>query len=453
VYVALLDVADLMVRGGNAMGKQQRTLDWRFLDEKGLDDQAWQTVLRPFTGTDHEMGREPGAYKARGLDRWWQFLVLMIVILVVSLWYHPWQSSGKIGAPSEIVYSKQLVSIEEPKPSVPDALSCLRRTLAPNFPGVNGFCGSPDDSQAPFRGPAQWMETGYFVYRFQPQDAAAVAEVATQMDAVYSTLRKDLGLPAAGKQLTITVRAEDIQLLSLHTPPAGSDLTAHSPDLAKSQVEFSPAEILHQSVVYLLGEQVLAERFGKELGQPTLSDPFASGWSPLIGALRLWQLGDAGGPLATLQRDLVTWLYGDADVALPDRYGHICNLYQMWRLTPLMMSIPLTCTTIDPIGHRAQPPLDLRGLGRSAAGSTLGSSEIEQRAKVIALETVLEYVVATYGREHLPVFIHQLSQHEDWDTVIPAVFKTPVDKFQEGWRRLEVHQLLSDPALSITSVY
>jgi hypothetical protein len=60
---------------------------------------------------------------------------------------------------------------------------------------------------------------------------------------------------------------------------------------------------------------------------------------------------------------------------------------------------------------------------------------MEQRAQVIALETVFEYVVATYGREKLPVLIDQLSRGNDWDSIVRTVFWTTLDEFQEGWRR------------------
>jgi hypothetical protein len=100
-----------------------------------------------------------------------------------------------------------------------------------------------------------------------------------------------------------------------------------------------------------------------------------------------------------------------------------------------MMSIPLTCTNIDPIQGRVQPPLVLRRLGRTAVDPIQDLTEIEQRAQVIALETVFEYVVATYGREQLPVLIGQLRRTGDWDAIVPAAFGTTADAFQEGWLR------------------
>jgi hypothetical protein len=372
------------------MGKQRQSFDWHFCDEEGANEQEWQTGSKDL---NLYYQSQPA-----GAARWPQGVLLLLVLLFVLLWHHAWQSASQKDRPTKVSLTKQ-------------------------------------PAQAALWGPEQFLATRHFVYRFRRQDVTAVAEVARHMDVIYSTRRQDLGLLPAGKRITITVRVRDIQPLDQVTLSEHPDLTAPSPSLVQSQRGLSPAAVLQQSVVYLLGEQLLAEKFAGEPSQPSLSDQFFSSGSPLIGALRLWQLWHTDGPLATLRQDLVTWLYGDADIALPDHYEHICGLHQVWGLTPLMMSIPLTCTNIEPIQGRVQPPLDLRRLGRTAVDPIQGLTEIEQRAQVIALETVFEYVVATYGRAQLPVLIGQLRRTGDWDAIVPAVFGTTVDAFEEGWLR------------------
>jgi hypothetical protein len=62
----------------------------------------------------------------------------------------------------------------------------------------------------------------------------------------------------------------------------------------------------------------------------------------------------------------------------------------------------------------------------------------------VAMETVLEYVVATYGRDHLPRLITALDEHDGWLSLIPAVFGIPAADFEEGWQAYLADQYGSD---------
>src|SRR5205823_6624277 len=42
--------------------------------------------------------------------------------------------------------------------------------------------------------------------------------------------------------------------------------------------------------------------------------------------------------------------------------------------------------------------------------------------QAVALATLVEYAVATYGRERLPALMAGLGQYESWDTLLPAVY-------------------------------
>jgi hypothetical protein len=52
----------------------------------------------------------------------------------------------------------------------------------------------------------------------------------------------------------------------------------------------------------------------------------------------------------------------------------------------------------------------------------------------IAVATLIEYAVATYGRERLPALVASLSQHNNWETLIPAVYGVSAAEFEAGWQ-------------------
>lgn len=52
----------------------------------------------------------------------------------------------------------------------------------------------------------------------------------------------------------------------------------------------------------------------------------------------------------------------------------------------------------------------------------------------VALATLIEYAVITYGRERLPMLVAGLSQHAGWETLVPAVFNVSAAEFEAGWQ-------------------
>jgi hypothetical protein len=54
--------------------------------------------------------------------------------------------------------------------------------------------------------------------------------------------------------------------------------------------------------------------------------------------------------------------------------------------------------------------------------------------QTLALATLIEYVVTTYGREQLPALLAALGQHESWETLIPAIYGVSAIEFEAGWQ-------------------
>ncbi|HMN29643.1 MAG TPA: hypothetical protein PKE45_15950, partial [Caldilineaceae bacterium] len=57
-----------------------------------------------------------------------------------------------------------------------------------------------------------------------------------------------------------------------------------------------------------------------------------------------------------------------------------------------------------------------------------------QPGKTVALATLIEYAVTTYGRERLPALVAGLGQYDSWETLVPAVFGVSVAQFERGWQ-------------------
>jgi hypothetical protein len=56
------------------------------------------------------------------------------------------------------------------------------------------------------------------------------------------------------------------------------------------------------------------------------------------------------------------------------------------------------------------------------------------------METVVEYVVARYGRDALPRLVTALGGHASWHTLIPALFGVSAEEFESGWQAYVIAQ-------------
>jgi hypothetical protein len=90
-------------------------------------------------------------------------------------------------------------------------------------------------------------------------------------------------------------------------------------------------------------------------------------WMTLTSALRLWMIWQHDAPLSVGRHDVVRWLLLEVpepqqrnEKSLPLSYVTICATFRLWNLKPVALSIPISCTSADPITpapHRAFPQL------------------------------------------------------------------------------------------------
>jgi hypothetical protein len=256
-------------------------------------------------------------------------------------------------------------------------------------------------------------------------------------------MRRDFGSSAtdAPSKLTIEVATDGLpEGYALNS--AKRTITVSSPTLLSVPVEMTATTVFYQSVVYPLASLVVADLVDHYPGRWYL--PFVM-WEPLIRALRLWGLWEDNGPLAVGHDEVVHWLYQnaqaaglDARQALPAGYERLCRTYRVWGVSPEDMFIPLNCKEL---GESQRAPMVSPALATwlveltYVAGYHMGDvPPIKAASRVVALETVIEYIVAIYGRDHLPRLIAALPAHTSWHTLVPAVFGVSADEFETGWQ-------------------
>ncbi len=258
---------------------------------------------------------------------------------------------------------------------------------------------------ADFWGPQRTLETAHFRFVFHRRDAEAVAAVAGEIDELYAALRSDAGLIASptpcetdmprstGEESTCEESDTAGKLLTIEVVPrtdvmywrfTDERLTVPSPALMPVPVDLPDVIRLRQSILYPLARQVLDEALQQRRVQPQ--------WQPVAYGLHLWLIWN--------------------DNSLPSAWRyHVEGLLQK----RLKANTPLHLSDLLSSGAEKWWDREGRWLHTMAAG------------------TVVEYIVATYGRERLPALVRGLGEHENWDTLIPAVFGVPVVEFEAGW--------------------
>jgi hypothetical protein len=171
----------------------------------------------------------------------------------------------------------------------------------------------------------------------------------------------------------------------------------------------------------------------------------------LLGGVRLWQVWQGDLPLASWREPLVQWVYSDARAWLPEQAEVVpsfrtefCAMHRLWMTTPLSLQVPSTCyDTIDQaerfLSWRSiyEPPLSLAQVPLMTLEMALQPYPMSwsaHPAATVALATVMEYAAATYGPKRIGVLVAEVSEHESWATLIPAVFDVSAEEFEAGWQ-------------------
>ncbi|MFZ4656808.1 MAG: hypothetical protein ACOYNY_07350 [Caldilineaceae bacterium] len=293
------------------------------------------------------------------------------------------------------------------------------------------------------------LATPYFLYHFRQQDAASVRAVAPVVDAIYTTLWRNLGLPIKPMpdKLVIAVRVEQL----LEQTPVAFDtqrsLSVPSPAHYLAPVALGDVDLLAQSIALpLLAHGLAQARAHHQIGPA---------WQPLLDGFYLWQVWDLDLPLATWRETVVQWQYRDLPateagqlIRLPERYQELCAAHKRWLQSPVQLYIPLLCAgrnqedghwhawrAAAPLTHLAQLAVPLPMNGREGATVLIGPPLYTNHpGQTVALTTLIAYTVQTHGQEALPLLLAELGDATSWETLLPAAFGVSTAEFEAGWQ-------------------
>jgi hypothetical protein len=308
-------------------------------------------------------------------------------------------------------------------------------------------------------GPERSLQTPYFIFHFRQNDAAAVVAVAPQIDALYTTMQRNLGLttspvglasPFAGEKLVIEVSVTSQPGRAAFERRMYDRFVVPSPAVYWAPVEVTDAELLAQSITLPLFDHLLA--------QASQHYQMGPSWQALLNGLYLWLVWDVDLPLATWRDEVVRWIYVDLPavgpgqpLVLPERSAALCAAHKLWLPSPVHMNIPLICASPEweelyswrlrePPMRLAQLAAPLRPEEYAFPPSAIVTIKPPHEGDAVALATLVDYAVTAFGRERLPALLAGLGQYESWDTLIPAVFGVSTAEFEMGWQAyLETH--------------
>lgn len=318
-------------------------------------------------------------------------------------------------------------------------------------------------------GPIRTLQIPHFTILYPAVDADAVYETASKLERLYAKLRADFGVPAveANAVYTIEVAAGGTSSLFATSPskrtiriPARSStgntievsaggemalfvisasqrtISVLSPSTLSAPEEITAADLLYQAIVYPLAHLTLQEsiaiRLDREQNYVTIS--------PVQSALILWEFWDEGGPLTNGRDDIMRWVYKNSinesrQHTLPDGWRSICRAYHIWRATPWYTSIPLTCSQFDTSVLMPWPPptLDTKWPQPTSQSGQYSNTEPPFHS-TLTMVTIIDYIVATYGREKLPELATALVENPNKEQLIPTLFGCSVAEFEAGWQ-------------------
>lgn len=297
-------------------------------------------------------------------------------------------------------------------------------------------------------GTPQRLTTPSFVITFRSRDMQTVTTVAPQLEHLYTTMRRNFGLPLTPPEKKLLIDISVTQRPGAPAMPASQPGTFQvaSPALYLAPVAVTEEQLLAQSLALLLVTYVL-DRVDEYYALPPP-------WQPLENGLRLWQLWALDLPLAAWRAEIVQWLYitipaTDANqrIDAPPHAEALCRTHQLWMANPWQLYIPVWCNGSQPLRKlyqtwwgRRQPPVQLAQLllplpSHEYAQTASIAERTAYPGQTVALTTLIEYTVATYGHEALPTALAGLRQHEQWATLIPAVYGVSSAEFEAGWQR------------------
>lgn len=290
-------------------------------------------------------------------------------------------------------------------------------------------------------GPERSLETPNFLFRYLQNDESTVKAIAPQIETLYTTLHRNFGLlmvPAAEKLLIeISVAQNPGNTMLWYNVP--DRIIVPSPARYRAPAQITDAKLLEQSIALALLEIVLTNA--------SQEHAIGESWQHMLDGLLLWQLWAMDEPLSAWRGEIVQWLYSDfstdpgVPLVLPDHYAELCAGHKLWLASPVNIGIPFVCGGQSPeelhwAGWRRYGPLTRLDQILVPLQQFGGPTQppVSHPGQTVAIATLIEYAVATFGRERMPHLGAGLGQYKSWETLITAVYGVSIEEFEAGWQ-------------------
>jgi hypothetical protein len=254
----------------------------------------------------------------------------------------------------------------------------------------------PKEPDVTVRGPYRYQETVHLLVQYHEVDQSLVEAVVPAIEAFTTDLHRDIGLDQSPAHEKVTVR---IAIVAAPQPVDPFELVGYvkrdsdgiivlSPQLFRGSTTLATADILSQALKPTVTHRTIL--LAMEEYQPQAV------WRPLVDGLQLWAY--------STHREF------DSDLAK--------NMNNVLR-QQLANTMPprLAVLSIVP------PPLN----------DTEETPDIRWQQSVLA-KSVVDYVIATYGRRSLARLFDGMHQYDSWQSLIPAVFSVSREEFESGWQ-------------------
>lgn len=256
-------------------------------------------------------------------------------------------------------------------------------------------------------GERRTLETTYFHVEYGQANAAVVAAVAPELDALYLRLYRDLGL-VPPRQQRVDLRIDVVGGMNFDVTDlrsSGATIIVPPPELLKRPAEVSLAAALRDAIAFPLAVKVYDEAIDQYIVPCT--------WHSLSQGIGQWQRWN-GHRLPSrrhwaAQRDLQEWLAQNGPPALDD-----------------LISVPQDCWQPPPFYDRGLP-----NVGRYVPRPELAASFIS-------------FAVAQASPRVVPELLRALVRHKEWETLAPDVFDMEASALEAAWQAHLAAQLPGD---------
>lgn len=266
------------------------------------------------------------------------------------------------------------------------------------------------------------MRTAHFTFHFQRRDADTVRQVAPLVEQQYITLRQAVGLgaPSPDETIRIEIGVGATQAMWPILTPV-TQIRYIDPALPQN-----PPELWKLQVVCMFGAVPLAPNMTESMPEkcPTIADLHFSNNQFTLPSASSFVIPMGVSATTVLTQSLTYLLAGRV---LDERLRNV-QMASGWR--PMLQAIRWWLGWNGPL----PPPVWINQVSIVAEPRENSAERYLADEQMIEARSLIDYAIQTYGDDKLPRLLAAFSQYDSWEAVIPAVFGVSAEQFEQGWQ-------------------